>query len=504
MATTQVTTTQVTTTTDTRQFPTVARPTRSGVSVRTRITLVVALLVALALAGSGAIVYLIEHERNREQAMGEVDQEVEEFRTLLENGIDPRTGEPFDGVVPLLETFLDRNIPSPSEAFLAWYDDEPIPGQDPGDDHYLGDPEFDRIIEELTPSNGSRLWESPRDGEVLIAVQSVQFENDDRVGVLVVVQELSERDALLNETMRTYAIVAFLSLLLVLVIAWWQSGRLLSPLRTLRATADRIGATDLSQRLPVRGNDDITALTLTVNSMLERLEAAFVSQREFLDDVGHELRTPLTVLSGHLELLDTASPEEVEATRQLLLDEVDRMARLTRDLILLAKSDRPDFLHIERVDLGELTEDLVAKARGLGDRDWQHDGAPAVRADMDRQRITQAVLQLADNAVKHTREGDEIAIGAASADGSVGIWVRDTGPGVPQADRERIFERFGRSVVPENDEGFGLGLSIVRAIATGHGGTAHVEDAPTGGSQFVLNLPIRQPHPEEAPSWPGS
>ncbi|WP_312856285.1 sensor histidine kinase [Nocardioides pelophilus] len=472
--------------------------------MRTRIALAVALLVALALTGSGAIVYLIEHDRNREQARGEVDQELEEFIRFQDDGVDPRTGEPFEGVVPLLQVFLDRNVPSPSEAFLAWYDDEPIPGQDPGDDAYLGDPEFDRIVEELTPTNGSRLWTSPSDGEVLIAVQSVQFEGDDRVGALVVVQELSERDALLNETMRTYAIVAFLSLLLVLVIGWWQSGRLLAPLRTLRSTAERIGATDLSQRLPVSGHDDITALTRTVNGMLDRLESAFISQKRFLDDAGHELRTPLTVLSGHLELLDASSPEEVEATRDLLLDEVDRMARLTRDLILLAKSDRPDFLRIGRVDLDELVEDLVAKARGLGDRHWQYDGAPAIGIDMDRQRITQAVLQLADNAVKHTQEGDEIAIGADSAAGLVTIWVRDTGTGVPPADREHIFERFGRGAVRENDEGFGLGLSIVRAIAVGHGGTAHVEDAPSGGARFVLTLPLRQPRPKETEPWPAS
>lgn len=472
--------------------------------MRTRITLTVALLVAVALTGSGAIVYVIEHERNRELASEEVDQEVREFRTLQQNGIDPRTGEPFAGVRPLLETFLERNVPSPSEAFLAWVDGDALPGQDPGDDAYLGDPEFDAIVEELTPSNGSRLWESPRDGEVLIAVQSFQFEGDDEVGVLVVVQELSERDALLTDTMRTYAIVAFLSWLLILVIAWWQAGRLLSPLRTLRATADRIGATDLSQRLPVKGHDDITALTRTVNGMLERLEWAFVSQRQFLDDAGHELRTPLTVLSGHLELLDTGSQDEVEATRKLLLDEVDRMARLTRDLILLAKSDRPDFLQFEPVNLTELMEDLVAKARGLGDRDWQHEGAPTIRVDMDGQRITQAVLQLADNAVKHTEEGDEIAMGASAGGETIRIWVRDSGPGVPPDDRERIFERFGRGAFAENDEGFGLGLSIVRAIVTGHGGSVRVEDDPSGGARFVLTLPIHQNHHEEATSWPAS
>jgi two-component system OmpR family sensor kinase len=449
-------------------------------------------------------VYVIEHERNREQAMDEVDQEVEEFRTLQRDGIDPATGEDFAGVVPLLETFLDRNVASPSEAFLAWYGGEALPGQTPGDDAYLNSVEFDRIVEELTPSNGSRLWTSPTDGEVLIAVQSVQFRGEDEVGALVVVQELSDRDALLNETMGTYAIVAFLSLLLILVIAWWQSGRLLAPLRTVRATADRITATDLSQRLPVRGNDDITALTRTVNGMLERLEGAFVSQRQFLDDAGHELRTPLTVLSGHLELLDASNPEEVEATRQLLLDEVDRMARLTGDLILLAKSARPDFLRLKRVDLAELSEDLLAKARGLGDRDWHHDGAPSVVVDMDPQRITQAVLQLADNAVKHTRPGGEIAIGASHSEHQVRLWVRDDGAGVPLADRERIFERFGRSVVPAGDEGFGLGLSIVRAIALGHGGTVHVEDAPSGGARFVLVLPVHHPRTGEDPSWPAS
>jgi two-component system OmpR family sensor kinase len=180
------------------------------------------------------------------------------------------------------------------------------------------------------------------------------------------------------------------------------------------------------------------------------------------------------------------------------------MARLTRDLILLAKTDRPDFLRIGGVDLSELIEDLVAKARGLGDRSWHHDGGPAVRVDMDRQRITQAVLQLADNAVKHTQEGDEIAIGAGLAGGFVRIWVRDTGSGVPPADRDRIFERFGRSVVPENDEGFGLGLSIVRAIATGHGGTVRVEDSPSGGARFVLNLPVRQVVEGATAPWPAS
>ena len=212
------------------------------------------------------------------------------------------------------------------------------------------------------------------------------------------------------------------------------------------------------------GNDDITALTRTVNGMLDRLEEAFVGQRQFLDDAGHELKTPLTVLRGHLELLDVGNPEEIAETRELLLDEVDRMSRLVGDLILLAKSDRPDFITRRPVDLTGLTVDVLAKARGLGDRRWTLDATASVTADVDEQRLTQALLQLCDNAVKHTRAGDEIALGSAYDAGSARLWVRDTGPGVPPGDRSQIFERFGRSAVPDEDEGFGLGLSIVRAI----------------------------------------
>jgi signal transduction histidine kinase len=109
---------------------------------------------------------------------------------------------------------------------------------------------------------------------------------------------------------------------------------------------------------------------------------------------------------------------------------------------------------------------------------------------MDEQRITQAVLQLADNAVKHTEPGDEVAIGSSASDGWARIWVRDNGPGVPAADRQRVFERFARSQVTEEDEGFGLGLSIVSAIAEAHDGTVSVEDAVPQGARFVISLPI--------------
>jgi signal transduction histidine kinase len=317
---------------------------------------------------------------------------------------------------------------------------------------------------------------------------------------LVVTNFLEDEYGELNQTFRTYAIVAALLLLMVTGVAAWQAGRLLAPLRTLRVAAESISETDLSRRIPERGNDDITALTRTFNQMLARLESAFAGQRQFLDDAGHELKTPITVLQGHLELVDPHDPDEVAATRDLLVDETDRMARLVSDLTTLAKTERPDFLRPAPVDVAPFLAAVLLKARGLGPRAWTLDESVDVVADLDEQRITQALLQLAQNAVKHTTEGDEIGIGARLAGDSLEIWVRDTGPGVPDEDKDRIFGRFARGRLQPDDDGFGLGLSIVAAIARGHGGDVTVRDATGGGAHFAVTLPLSR----KEPAWHAS
>jgi len=501
-------------TTEPHDAPEDARPRRSGVSVRVRITATVAALVLLALAAAGAIVYVIESQRLERQTAEAVDQELDEFGVLTAEGIDPGTGEPFESVQALQRLFMERNVPDDDELLLGFNEGRLLVFPE---DPLAEDPAFLAEVRPLVTSSGSLRIETAQ-GEVLVTSQPIA-QGDER-GALMVVVYLAEDRAELHDTMRTYASVAGLSLLLVVAAAFWQSGRLLAPLRTLRETADEITETDLSRRIPTSGNDDITALTRTVNGMLDRLEHAFTGQRQFLDDAGHELKTPLTVLRGHLELLDSGSPEEVAETRALLLDEVDRMARLVGDLILLAKSDRPDFVTLADVELAPLTEDALAKARALGERDWQLDDAADAVVHADAQRLTQALLQLADNAVKHTRPGDTVAFGSSYDGGTARLWVRDTGPGVPAAAREQIFERFGRASVPDGDEGFGLGLSIVSAIVAAHGGTASVEDADPPGARFVLTLPARpgsatttltfspitrtpSERPEETP-WPAS
>lgn len=481
------------------------RPPRTGplaqVSVRTRITVVIALLTAAAMAGAGVLVYALESARIERAVNEQIDQEIAEFRALR---IDPLTGEAFDDVSRVLNVFLTRNVPDDDEMLVGYVRGETAErtpnryGQ-----AVLDEPAYQRAVDAGATDGGTEVIDSAEFGEVWVTV--VPVSNTQGEGALVIVNFLADEHEELNRTMRTYTLVALLSLGLITTIAAFQSGRLLAPLRVLEETARDITATDLSRRIPEQGNDDITALTRTINSMLERLESGFTDQRQFLDDAGHELKTPLTVLRGHLELLDPDDPDEVRETRDLLLSESDRMSRLVGDLIVLAKTRRPGFLAPEPVDVAALTPTLLATARGLGDRDWQLDRVAEGTVTLDEQRITQAVLQLADNAVKHTDPGDTVAIGSSLTGGTLRLWVRDTGPGVPEHHRDTIFERFGRGDVRSGDEGFGLGLSIVRAIAEAHRGTVTVDDARPGhvrpGARFELILPAT---PEETPPWPRS
>ncbi|HEX6246654.1 MAG TPA: HAMP domain-containing sensor histidine kinase [Nocardioidaceae bacterium] len=467
-----------------------------GLTVRTRIAISVAVLAGLALAGAGLVVYALESARIEREVSNQVEQELAEFATLRDEGVDPdaRPVQGFTDIRTLIEVFLQRNVPDENELMVGYWDGEPRVISETEHTRLIRHPDFLRVVDARLGSGGTERI-STEWGEVVVTVQPVR--DDTRTGAFVVANFLEDARAELIRVMQTYAIVSALSLGLITVIAAWQAGRLLRPLRALRETAEEITVTDLSRRIPESGHDDISALTHTFNEMLARLDAAFTGQRQFLDDAGHELKTPLTVIRGHMELLDSDDPAEVEATRRLLLDEIDRMARLVGDLIILAKSDRPDFLRYDAVNIASFTATVLDKSRALGDRTWVLDEQAEFLAWVDEQRITQAMLQLAQNAVKHTQPGAEIGIGSrVDADRGILLWVRDTGRGVPDQDKQVIFERFGRAAVPADDEGFGLGLSIVDAIVTAHGGTVHVEDERPHGARFVVTLPTQRKEDE--------
>jgi signal transduction histidine kinase len=234
-----------------------------------------------------------------------------------------------------------------------------------------------------------------------------------------------------------------------------------------------------------------TAQSERLRAAAKTSEQLFHNQRNFINDASHELQTPITIVRGHLELLnEEISPEQCE-TVELVIDELDRMSRIVKDLLLLAKAEQPDFLYLEIVELSSLTEEIYLKATALGLRHWQLDAKAVGRIALDRQRLTQAIINLAQNATQHTTESDVIALGSALTNDSIRFWVRDTGEGVAFEDQERIFQRFARgSHSCRRSEGAGLGLAIVRAIAEAHGGMVELNSRPSIGSTFTVVIPL--------------
>ncbi len=460
-----------------------------------------AVLTSLALLTAGVVIWTLESSRLAASAVDDANAEVSALRQYTQDPINPTTGQRYTSAEELLRAFMTRNTPGPDQMLALWTQDRvPLVTISPRR-KVVTEQAFLDAVKPLASTGGSTQARTTR-GEVLLTVQPVVGTTGPSAALVVVTFLDDDRDSL-RALVRTYAIVSLLALLLITGLAAWQSRRLLRPLGDLAAAAREISESDLSRRVPETGHDDITSLTRTVNAMLDRLERAFADQRQFIDDAGHELRTPLTVLLGHLELLDAEDTVEVEATRALLLGEVDRMSRLVNDLILLSKSQRPDFVTPGPLVLADLVVTVLAKARPLADRNWRLDEAPDVQVWADEQRLTQALLQLVDNAVKHTDVGDTVAVGASASPGRCRVWVRDSGDGIPVEQREAVLERFTRARVRAEDEGFGLGLSIVSAIAVAHAGRVIIEETPGGGATVIIEF-ARVEFALEESTWPAS
>ena len=463
-----------------------------------RLRLVWWFIVVLAVATAGSVILVREVlvQRLDARIQGELVQEVDEVRRLAE-GNDPETGQPFgERVDRIFEVFLERNIPARHEVLLTFLDgrlhrftpaEEPAPLDEVTAPYPLHEDEA--LVAAWAgldePARGRA--DTPAGQIEYLAVPFLADGEPRGVFVVASFRDLQRADT--DAATLAAGIVGLLMLVIGSILAIRLAERILAPVRLVTRTARSISDSDLTRRIPVRGYDEISELSATFNEMLERLEAAFATQRRFVDDAGHELRTPITVIRGHLELMGD-DPEDRSRTLELVTDELERMTRMVEDLLTLARTEQPDFLRPRVTDLDELTVRMLENARGLGARDWRLEGTAQGRATVDEQRLMQAVLQLAANAVRHTADGDVVRIGSEVREGHVRFWVRDEGPGILPDDRERIFERFyrGRSGHRRSD-GAGLGLSIVRAIAEAHGGRVEVESEPGSGAMFVIVAP---------------
>ncbi|MGW0804808.1 ATP-binding protein [Nonomuraea sp. NPDC002799] len=459
-------------------------------SARARIVGWMLAVVGLALSVSVFATWTVLLARLDDRVGLELSNEAEKLRLYAATALDPHTGRMVTDVEELLTGYLAVNSPDRWETFFSIVDGHankrtaiPPPTRLDTDDELVA-----RLATVVTPTHGAGESTS---GTFHYAVIPVTVAGDMRRGHLVVAIFYDLHRGEIVDAVGILGLSALAAMALAGAAGWFVAGRVLAPVRLISQTAEQISdSTDLTRRLQVPGDDDVATLAATFNHMLDRLEQAFVVQRHFMDDAGHELRTPITVIRGHLELMGDDPIDRAE-TLDLVTDELDRMNRIVDDLLTLAKSEQPGFLTIDNIELADLTVSVVAKARALGNRRWRVDEVAEARLPADRHRLTQALMQLIANAVRHTDDDDLIAVGSSMRDGWVEFWVRDNGPGVAPAERERIFGRFVRGAGRTGThDGAGLGLAIVKSIAEAHGGNVKVTEAAGGGARFVMTLPF--------------
>jgi signal transduction histidine kinase len=462
--------------------------------VRLRILASNVILLAFALLISVLLVRQALLVRLDDRVEYDLAQEVREFRRLAD-GTDPETGRPFGADVQRIFTvYLGRNVPGRGEQLLV------VPRRGlaryraaEGADVRIAGTQIDRWRTLIETEQGGLQTAA---GEARYTAIPLVLEGRPRGSFVVAHFTAGERDEV-AEAVRIVAAVAAAVLLLGSIAAFIAAGRVLAPLREFRDATRSVSGSDMTRRIGVHGSDELADVGHSFNRMLDRLEFAFSSQRDFIRDISHELRTPIAIIRGHLELLAEGgggkSGERGKAFA-LVTGELDRMSGFVDDLLLLAKTEQPDFLRLETVSLPELCEEIVANARSLADRDWRLEVDSRRTIVADPQRLTQAVLNLVRNAVEHTEEGDTVEIGSWVRGERAALWVRDTGPGVAPSEQQRVFERFERGRAGRlGYEGSGLGLAIVRAIAEAHGGRVRLESRLGAGARFSIELPVEGP-----------
>lgn len=272
---------------------------------------------------------------------------------------------------------------------------------------------------------------------------------------------------------------------------WLRSTEERTAMRGMARDADVISRSSAAGgrlTLPT-GLQDARSLALTLNGMLDRLDAAFQRERRFIRETSHELRTPITICRGHLELLGPEpTAAELDEAVEIVLDELDRMARIVEDMNTLARMEDPASVRAEAVDISAVLDDVAAKAAPLTDGRLEvprvH-GAGSVRAD--RQRLTQALINLVTNAVQHTPPGTAVRLRVHHSPARWRFEVDDDGGGVPAAEADAVFLPFRTGASPAS--GNGLGLAIVSGIARAHGGSAGLDNRPGAGATFWLEIP---------------
>ena len=424
-----------------------------------------------------------------------LNQEAQELYLLADRAIDPISGESYSSARDILELYIRRSVPDRLESLFVMVNGEVLERSSGRDLPRLDrDAEF---IEFIASRREAELGDY-QSGENLVRYIIVPVAGSSDTGHLVAAifldQEQQKVDALLTQL----ALLMLIALLSAAAAGWFIAGRILRPLRQLREITKRVKDGTTEERITgFNPNQEIGAIASDFNSMLDRTASAFASQRRFVDDAGHELKTPLTIVRGHLDLIKL-DPTESTSSIAIVEDEVLRMTRIVQDLQTLTKSSQASFIQASPVEPSEIVDEVFVKTSPLAERNWSIEAQELGVLPLDRQRMVQALLQLVDNAIKHTSIGDAIAIGCRSTGNSIELYVGDSGPGVPEESRVLVQERFARGDWTSQDtEGSGLGLAIVEAIAKGHNGELFIRDSVLGGAEVGIKLGLKLQPKEE-------
>jgi two-component system, OmpR family, sensor kinase len=294
------------------------------------------------------------------------------------------------------------------------------------------------------------------------------------------------------EVERTFVIAGAITLAAALLAGYLLAARTAAPLRRMASTAAAVDAGDLDPRIGPQPAAAVEVRTLAeaFDHMLDRLDAAFSRQRQFVSDASHELRTPLTAIRGQLEVLAAQShpgAAEVRRVEGVVRTEMGRIERLVDDLLTLARLGEGAPLERRRIYVGPWLRRLAADG-SLGEVGVGELPAGALRADPER--LTQVIRNLLANARRHAGGRGRVEVSATARGGRLTIRVDDDGPGIPPQEREQVFDRFHRSEASRarHSGGSGLGLAIARSIVELHGGRIWVEDSPLGGARLAFEL----------------
>ncbi len=468
-------------------------------SVRLRLTLLYTAILALTLAGLGGVLYgtQVSTLRSDETRLlaGWAQRIIDHIQSGAMTLDGPFGDRPLNMPQPPPEQGPPRRFGAPATyAQMIDLAGKPL----------LRSANLDQAVLPLTAAGlravgagGTWVESAQLEGEWMLIYTAPVVSNGQVTGAVQVAHALATQDSYLGTLARNLLLASGVAIVAAFGCGWLMSGLVLRPIHRITYTARTIGADrDLSRRVEYRGpNDELGQLATTLNAMLAELESAHQQQQQFVADVSHELRTPLTTLNGNIELLRRQPPISSQDRAEVLADmaeESKRLIRLVSALLTLARADARQPLRREVIEARPAIADIARQASLLApDRAFVVGDLPDEVLIGDPDALRQVLLILVDNALKYTDGPVEVSV--RSVEDSLAITIADSGPGIDPAALPHVFERFYRSDAARDHAGFGLGLSIAKALVEAQGGSIRIESDVQRGSAVTVMLPSAVP-----------